>query len=118
MGILITKGTDRTLIDSETQESYIVAALPIFIKGTDIELDSVYARIEFKALPDGSTISVTFKTYKDQSFFLSGQELDTTINVQTFDFAILETETQSIETALSYTAQRFTEMGYTATIIS
>jgi len=117
MGLQLTKGNDTQRVDENGNE-ITIPGKDIFIKGTDIELDSVYARIEFKALPDGSTISVTFKTYKDQSFFLSGQELDTTINVQTFDFAILETETQSIETALTYTAERFTEMGYTATIIS
>ena len=89
----------------------------IKVHGTDIELDSVYARIEFVAHSDGSTISVTFKTYKDQSFFLTGEELFTTLNAKTFDFAILETETQSIEIALSYMAERFTEMGYIATII-
>lgn len=100
MGILITPNTET-----------------IKIKGTDIELNSVYARIEFTAHPDGSTISVTFKTYKDQSFFLIGEELFTTINAKTFDFAILETEKQSIETALNYMSQRFTELGYSATII-
>jgi hypothetical protein len=89
----------------------------IKVHGTDIELTSVYARIQFTAHPDGSTISVTFKTYKDQSYFIANDELFTTIHAQTFDFAILETETQSIETALSYTAERFTELGYTATII-
>ena len=89
----------------------------IKVHGTDMELDSVYARIEFTAHPDGVTISVTFKTYKDQSFFLIGEELFTTIYAKTFDFAILETEKQSIETALSYMAQRFTEMGYLTTII-
>lgn len=89
----------------------------IKVHGTDIELDSIYARIEFVAHSDGSTISVTFKTYKDQSFFFIGEELFTTLHAKTFDFAILETETQSIETALSYMAERFTEMGYSTTII-
>jgi len=89
----------------------------IKIHGTDIELTSVYTRIEFVAHPDGSTISVTFKTYIDQNHFLSGDELYTTIHSQPFEFSILSTETQSIEVALNYTAQRFTEIGYTATII-
>lgn len=89
----------------------------IFVHGTDIELASIYARIEFKALPDGKTISVSFKTYKDRSYFLNNEELFTSVHAQTFDFTILETENQSLETALNYSIQRFNEMGYNATII-
>jgi hypothetical protein len=89
----------------------------IKIHGTDIELTSVYVRIEFVAHPDGLTISVTFKTYLDHAHFLTGDCVHTSIHEMPFDFSILSTETQSIETALNYTAQRFTEIGYTATII-
>lgn len=100
MGILITPNTEL-----------------IKVHGTDIELTSVYARIEFVAHSDGSTISVTYKTYLDHAHFLTGDCVHTSIHESQFDFAILLTETQSIDTALTYTAQRFTEMGYTATII-
>lgn len=89
----------------------------IKIHGTDIELASVYVRIEFVAHPDGSTITVTFKTYLDHTHFLNNECVHTTIHDQSFDFAILETEVQSLDVALSYTAERFTEFGYTATII-
>lgn len=89
----------------------------IKVHGTDIELTSVYARIEFVAHSDGSTISVTYKMYLDHAHFLTGDCVHTSIHEMPFEFAILVTETQSIDTALTYTAQRFTEMGYTATII-
>ena len=117
MGILITKGTDRTLIDSETQESYIVAALPIFIKGTDIELDSVYARVTFEAHEDGKTVKAFVKTYKDASFYIDKKEIETTINFYPFDFVISETETQSINVVLSYVKTRIEEFGYNAQIV-
>lgn len=116
MGILLSKGLDTQGVD-ESGNLITTSGKSIFIHGTDIELDSVYARIEFVAHPDGSTISVTFKTYKDQTYFLSGNEIYTTILSQQFDFALLVTESQSIGAALNYTAQRFMEKGYNATVI-
>lgn len=100
MGILLTPNT--TLIK---------------VHGTDIELASVYARIEFNALPDGTTISVNYKMYTDHSYFLINEELLTDIHLQQMDFTILITETQSLSTALTYAMERFVEMGYLAEII-
>ena len=99
MGILLTPNT--TLIK---------------VHGTDIELSSVYARIEFNALPDGTTISVNYKIYTDHSYFLINEELFTDIHIQQMDFTILVTETQSLSTALAYASERFIEMGYLPTI--
>lgn len=100
MGILLTPNT--TLIK---------------VHGTDIELASVYARIEFNALPDGTTISVNYKIYLDHSYFLINDELLTDIHLQQMDFTILITETQSLSVALTYAMERFVEMGYLAEII-
>lgn len=100
MGILLTPNT--TLIK---------------VHGTDIELASVYARIEFNALPDGTTISVNYKIYLDHSYFLINEELLTDIHIQQMDFTILITETQSLSVALTYAMERFVEMGYLAEII-
>lgn len=116
MGILITKGTDRTLIDSETQDSYIVASLPIFIKGTDIELDSVYARVTFEAHEDGKTVKAFVKTYKDASFYADRKEIETSINLYPFDFVLSDTETQSVDVVLIYVKTRIEEFGYNAQI--
>lgn len=100
MGILLTPNT--TLIK---------------VHGTDIELASVYARIEFNALPDGTTISVNYKIYLDHSYFLINEELLTDIHIQQMDFTILITETQSLSVALTYAMERFVEMGYLAEVI-
>jgi len=100
MGILLTPNT--TLIK---------------VHGTDIELASVYARIEFNAIPDGTTISVNYKIYLDHSYFLINEELLTDIHIQQMDFTILITETQSLSVALTYAMERFVEMGYLAEVI-
>jgi len=88
----------------------------IHIKGTDIELPSVYGRASLICSQDGLTISVTVKTYLDYYSYKSASELITDINQLSFDFVILKTETQSIETGLEYAKNRFIELGYTCEI--
>ena len=89
----------------------------IKVHGTDIELTSVYARIEFVAHPDGLTISVNYKTYLDHAHFLTNDCVHTSIHSMEFSFTILATEEQSLLVALNYTKDRFIEMGYSASII-
>jgi hypothetical protein len=48
---------------------------------------------------------------------LAGKEIATDIQNMTYNFVILETETQSLEVALLYMQTVFTELGYNATIV-
>lgn len=89
----------------------------IKIKGTDIELESVYARITFEAHEDGKTVKVFVKTYKDASFYTDKKEIETSINLYPFDFVIEDTEIQSIDVVLNYVKTRVEEFGYKADII-
>ena len=88
----------------------------IHIKGTDIELQSVYGRASLICSQDGFTISVTVKTYIDYDSYKNSSELITDINQLSFDFVISETETQSIDVALEYAKNRFIELGYSCEI--
>jgi hypothetical protein len=88
----------------------------INVQGTDIELSSVYLRIVFTCQLDGS-LTITYKTFQDFAAFLAGKEIATNIQNMTYNFVILETETQSLEVALLYMQQVFTELGYTVTIV-
>lgn len=102
-----------------TNEDGIISTLDakkIHIKGTDIELQSVYGRASLICLQDGLTISVSVKTYIDYYSYKNANELMTDINQLSFDFVISETETQSIDVALEYAKNRFIEMGYTCEI--
>ena len=99
MGLIISKGTSA-----------------IHIKGTDIELASVYGRASLVCSQDGITISVSVKTYFDYNAYKNASELTTDINQLSFDFVILETETQSIDVALQYAKNRFIELGYNCVI--
>ncbi len=117
MGLQLSKGTDKIVTDSETQEQYTIEGKAIHIHGTDIELASVYARIEFVAHADGTTIDVTFNTYLDHAHYLSGDCVHTDIHVNGFDFGILETEEQSLAVALQYSILKFEDLGYSAVIV-
>ena len=88
----------------------------INVQGTDIELSSVYVRIVFTCQLDGS-LTITYKTFQDFAAFLAGKEIATDIISMTYNFVILETETQSLETALLYMRTAFSELGYTAEIV-
>jgi hypothetical protein len=49
---------------------------------------------------------------------LAGKEIATDIQNMTYNFVILETETQSLEVALLYMQTVFTELGYNAAIVA
>ena len=49
----------------------------IHVQGTDIELTSVYNRIEFGCRPNGITIELAFYTYADKPAYESGLHLPT-----------------------------------------
>lgn len=89
---------------------------PILVQGTDIELASIYVRIIFTCNLDGS-LSVTYKTYLNVDAYLSGKEIATDVVNMTYNFVILETETQSLDTALLYMQNEFILLGYNASII-
>lgn len=116
MGILLSKGIDTQGVD-ENGNPITIPGKSIYIHGTDIELTSVYARMQFTANPDGRTIVASFKTYLNHDKFLQGEEVNTTIHSLNFDFVILETEVQSLEVALSYSVAKFIDLGYSAQII-
>lgn len=89
----------------------------INVQGTNIELSSVYVRIVFTCQIDGS-LTITYKTFLDYQAFLAGKEIATDIVNITYNFVILETETQSLEVALLYMQQVFLQLGYYAKIVT
>jgi hypothetical protein len=115
MGLEISKGLPQQVTNEDGTISTIDAKA-IYIKGTDIELQSVYGRASLICSQDGFTISVTIKTYYDYYAYKNASELTTDINQLSFDFVILPTETQSIDVALQYAKNRFIELGYNCVI--
>lgn len=88
----------------------------ILVQGTDIELTDIYVRIVFTCNLDGS-LTVTYKTYQNTDAYLAGKEIATDLVNMTYNFVILPTETQSLETALLYMQNEFINLGYNAIVV-
>lgn len=85
----------------------------ITITGTEIEVPSVYGRIEFAGRADGKTLEVAVSTYASKEAFKSGASvLSTSVQQGSFSVEILASESQSIDTAHQYAKQVFEQMGY------
>ena len=111
MGLIISKGLPQQVTNEDGTITTIDAKV-IHIKGTDIELPSVYGRASLFCSQNGITISVNVRTYIDYNAYKNSSELITDINQLSFDFVIVETEMQSIDVALQYAKNRFIELGY------
>jgi hypothetical protein len=89
----------------------------ITITGTEIDVPSVYGRIEFAGRADGKTLEVVVATYASKEAFTSGASvLSTNVQQGSFNVEILPTEIQSVDTAHKYGKQAFEQMGYEVTI--
>jgi hypothetical protein len=115
MGIILSKGIDKEVV---TEEGTItIEGVSIFIKGTEIELTNVYVRIEFKASLNGQTLTIYPSVFFNEFEYSEGNELATNVNTNAFEVNILETEIQSIDTALSYSIEKFIDYGFNAEIV-
>ena len=89
----------------------------ITITGTEIEVPSVYGRIEFAGRADGKTLEVAISTYASKEAFTSGASvLSTNVQQGSFNAELREGELQSIDTAHEYSKQAFEQLGYTVEI--
>jgi len=111
MGILLSKGIDK-VVDETTIEG-----TSIFIKGTEIKLENVYVRIEFKASLNGETLTIYPSVFLNYFEYTEGNELATNVNTNPFEVNILDTEIQSIDTALTYSVEKFIDYGFSAEIV-
>ena len=89
----------------------------ITISGTDLKLESVYARLEFAARADGKTLEIAVATYASELTFESNQPIFTDVQQGTFTVEILPTELQDINAANKYTSLMFEQLGYTTEIL-
>lgn len=89
----------------------------ITITGTEIEVPSVYGRIEFAGRADGKTLEIAIATYASRDAFLNGASvLSTNVPQGNFNVEIQPTEMQSIETAHTYGKLAYEQMGYEVVI--
>lgn len=90
----------------------------ITITGTEIEVPSVYGRIEFAGRADGKTLEIAIATYASAEAFKSGASAFST-NVQQGNLTVelQQGEEQSIDTALLYSKTAYEQMGYLVSVV-
>jgi reverse gyrase len=89
----------------------------IIILGTELKLDSVYARFEFAARADGKTLEIAVTTYASRLTYESNQPIFTDVQQGNFTVEILPTEMQEISVVNKYASLAYEQMGYTTEII-
>ena len=101
MGILINKTEEKAIL----------------IQGTEIEVPSVYGRIDFVGRGDGKTLECVVTTYASKEAYKGGSNPLST-DVPTGGFKVEELaidEEQSTSTAIKYALQVYNEQGYDTT---
>lgn len=89
----------------------------ILITGTEINLPSVYGRLEFAARANGITLEIAVATYASKSAFEAGSgQIFTDVPQGSFTVELQEGEIQGLDTAHIYAKLAFEEMGYDVTI--
>lgn len=100
------------LLINGTQENKIT------ITGTDIEVPSVYGRIEFAGRADGKTLEIAIATYASKDAFKSGASVfSTSVQQGNLTVELQQGEEQSIDTAMLYSKIAYEQMGYLVSII-
>lgn len=89
----------------------------IIILGTELKLDSIYARLEFAARADGKTLEIAVMTYASRATFESNQPIFTDVQQGSFTVEILPTELQDLNAANKYASLAYQQMGYTTEIL-
>jgi hypothetical protein len=100
------------LLINGTQENKIT------ITGTDIEVPSVYGRIEFAGRADGKTLEIAIATYASKDAFKSGASVfSTSVQQGNLTVELQQGEEQSIDTAMLYSKIAYEQMGYLVSIV-
>ena len=89
----------------------------ITILGTELKLESIYARLEFAARADGKTLEIAAATYASQVTFESNQPIFTDVQQGSFTVEILPTEMQDLTSANKYASLAYEQMGYITEIL-
>jgi len=84
----------------------------ILIKGTEIELNEVYGRLEFVSRANGLTLEIAVGIYLNQDAYLQHKFLLTDIPSENLNINLEEEEQQSLDTAHKYAKLAYEQLGY------
>ena len=90
----------------------------ILIKGTEIELPSVYARLEYSARANGVTLEIAASTYDClETYQVGGSVLLTNVPQSNIVVELVEGQMQDLSSAELYAKANYEELGYTVEIL-
>jgi hypothetical protein len=90
----------------------------ILIKGTEIELPSVYVRLEYGARANGTTLEIAATTYESKEAYSNGASaLLTNVPMSNNTVELQEGEQQNLQSAELYSKASYEELGYTTEIL-
>jgi hypothetical protein len=85
----------------------------ILIQGTEIELPSVYVRLEYAARANGVTLEIAASTYASKEAFKDGAgAIFTDVQQGNFSVELQPGEQQNLSSAELYSKLAFEQMGY------
>jgi hypothetical protein len=88
----------------------------ILIKGTEIELPSVYVRLEYAARANGVTLEIAASTYASKEAFKDGAgAIFTDVQQGNFLVDLQPGEEQNLSSAELYSKLSFEQLGYIVT---
>jgi hypothetical protein len=87
----------------------------IFIKGTPMELSSVYLRVEFASRADGKTMEIANYTYFDKAACTEGTVLPTDLPEGSLNIQLEAGQMQDPLSAMGYMKLALEQQGYTVT---
>ena len=86
----------------------------ILIKGTEIELPSVYVRLEYAGRANGVTLEIAAATYASHEAYKDGAgAIFTDVQQGAFSVELVDAQMQDLTSAELYSKLAFEQMGYT-----
>ena len=112
MSNLIKKKNKMGLLVNATAEKKIL------IQGTEIEVPSVYVRLEYFARLDGRELYITVHVYNNKDSYKNGISiLLTDLPVSHISVTLKEDEEQNLQNTELYSKARLEELGYVVDIL-
>ena len=85
----------------------------ILIKGTEIELPSVYVRLEYSGRANGVTLEIAAATYASHEAYKDGAgAIFTDVQQGAFSVELVDAQMQDLSSAELYSKLAFEQMGY------
>lgn len=90
----------------------------ILIKGTEIELPSVYVRLEYAARQNGVTLEIAALTYDSAATYTAGgSSLLTDVPQSNITVELEEGQMQDLSSAELYSKASYEELGYIVEVV-